>query len=524
MMEYRVLIADDEPIILSGIRHLIDWQSCDASIIGCVSNGAEALAIIEKEHPDIVITDIRMPVMDGLALAAECSSRFPDIVFIILTSLAEFSLAKEAIGFGISDYLLKTELDGDVLMKALLKAEQESRRRREASGRLSGVPAEDRLKSVISSLLIMRSLSQDIRSFLSESNVLDSFAFIASAFSFPPPSLEKQWSAEDYAKLSSWEHDIIGKILSSSPGTYWPVTPVAGKAGTAIYFVSGIDEGTWTAVAARIEERIASSSAMVTGLHPVLLRTPCMTGQGNLGKARSLLEHLMMAYYLGKDESSIQPAHLDVDPVFPRLEAAIASKDAVSCRSCFSVLRSAVAEADHSLGQFSFIVSAMHSAISSGLGSAGLVEDASVGDAFEAADYITLRSTALSFLEDAESSLLALIGSMGRAGSSVADKAREYVMMHITEKISLPDVAEWACVSPGYMSKSFKRIMGMSLVDYINMMKIGKAKEMMSGGTDDRIADIALALGFHNIYYFSKVFRKVEGMTPSEYMRKVSRG
>ena len=120
-MEYRVLIADDEPIILSGIRHLIDWSKADAEIIGAAGNGEEAYAIIEREHPDIVITDIKMPVMDGLALAGRCSEEFPDIVFIILTSLEEFSLAKEAIGYGITDYLLKTELDGDRLMKALEK-------------------------------------------------------------------------------------------------------------------------------------------------------------------------------------------------------------------------------------------------------------------------------------------------------------------------------------------------------------------------------------------------------------------
>ena len=108
---HRVLIVDDEPIILSGIRHLIDWSAYDAEIAGSAVNGEEAYRIICSEQPDIVITDIRMPIMDGLALAGRCSEEFPDIVFIVLTSLAEFSLAKEAIGYGISDYLLKTELD-----------------------------------------------------------------------------------------------------------------------------------------------------------------------------------------------------------------------------------------------------------------------------------------------------------------------------------------------------------------------------------------------------------------------------
>ena len=70
------------------------------------------------------------------------------------------------------------------------------------------------------------------------------------------------------------------------------------------------------------------------------------------------------------------------------------------------------------------------------------------------------------------------------------------------------------------MSKSFKRIMGISLVDYINSMKIEKSKEMMETDPSLRIADIALSLGFSNIYYFSKVFRKMEGVPPTEYQKR----
>ena len=167
------------------------------------------------------------------------------------------------------------------------------------------------------------------------------------------------------------------------------------------------------------------------------------------------------------------------------------------------------------------MVSVLRSALSSGLAAIGLQGDGSVMDVFETVDFITRRSEAETFLDDAESGLVTLLGSKGRGGGGVADKAREYILTHITERISLGDVAEYACVSPGYMSKSFKRIMGMSLVDYINTMKIERAKELMGEGQESRIADIALSLGFHNIYYFSKVFRKVEGIPPTEYMKKL---
>ena len=77
---YRILVADDEPIILSGIKHLIDWKTADAEIAGTASNGAEAYRMIKSEHPDIVITDIRMPVMDGITVLEVKYDRFlPEI-------------------------------------------------------------------------------------------------------------------------------------------------------------------------------------------------------------------------------------------------------------------------------------------------------------------------------------------------------------------------------------------------------------------------------------------------------------
>ena len=161
--------------------------------------------------------------------------------------------------------------------------------------------------------------------------------------------------------------------------------------------------------------------------------------------------------------------------------------------------------------------------MSSGLSALGLGDGNAAMEAFESVDFITKRSEALEFIDDCESSLLMLLDSKGGSGKGVADRAREYVMQHVMEKITLGDVADHACVSPSYMSKSFKRIMGISLVDYINSMKVEKAKEMMQEGKGDRIADIALSLGFTNIYYFSKVFRKVEGIPPTEYIRKLAK-
>ena len=514
---YKVIVVDDEPIILSGIRHLIDWGEVNAEIAGCAANGAEAYAMIRSIHPDIVITDIRMPVMDGLSLAGRCSEEFPDIVFVILTSLAEFSLAKEAIGYGVTDYLLKTELDAGSLRSVMLHAEEERSRRRGNGAEPENSGGTEKAASAVSTLLVMRDISRETASLLEEHGLLSGFAFIAFAFDFPLPSLEKQWNAGDYNKLHDWERDIVEKILSSSFASFYPVMPVAGKAGILSYFVSGLSSDTWSAQASRLEAKVASASSMVTGLSPVLLRTAAMDGRDSLKEARRSIERQMMAYYLAKDEADLSPQSLDIDAVFLRLEAGIAARDPVSCRTCFAVIRDAVTSADHSLAQFGFLTAALRSAVSSGLSAIGMYDSSSVLDAWEAADFITRRSGSISFIDDVGSGLLMLLDSTVGTGGDVADKAREYVLTHVSEKITLGDVAAYACVSPGYMSKIFKRVMGMSLVDYISSVKVAKAKEMMERSPEMRVSDIALALGFHNIYYFSKVFRKIEGVPPTEW-------
>ena len=121
----KVLIADDEQIMREGLRLTIDWESYGFSVIGAVSNGEKALRLCEEETPDLVITDIRMPVMDGLDLTRELISRYPKIKIIILSAYDDFKYAQKAISYGASEYLLKSELECDRLLTLALKMAQE---------------------------------------------------------------------------------------------------------------------------------------------------------------------------------------------------------------------------------------------------------------------------------------------------------------------------------------------------------------------------------------------------------------
>jgi two-component system response regulator YesN len=104
---YKVLIVDDERIILEGIAGLMEWEKYGTRLAGTARNGVEALAFIREHEPDIVISDIRMPGLDGLGLAERTRELNPSIAFIMLSGFGEFDYARQAMQHGVKHYLLK---------------------------------------------------------------------------------------------------------------------------------------------------------------------------------------------------------------------------------------------------------------------------------------------------------------------------------------------------------------------------------------------------------------------------------
>ena len=119
----KVVIADDERLICRLVQALGDWEVLDMEVAGLAENGLEALALIERERPDILITDIRMPGCDGLELIRRAKELRPELEIVIISGYAHFEYAQTAIRYGVGNYLLKP-IKKDELMETLRKMKE----------------------------------------------------------------------------------------------------------------------------------------------------------------------------------------------------------------------------------------------------------------------------------------------------------------------------------------------------------------------------------------------------------------
>ena len=118
----RVLLVDDEPFILRGMKELIDWENEGFEIVGSAADGEEALLFLQNHDADLILSDIKMPIMDGLELLRKLriSEKYRDIYFIILSGYADFQYAQKAIKYACNDYILKP-VEKEKLVQALRK-------------------------------------------------------------------------------------------------------------------------------------------------------------------------------------------------------------------------------------------------------------------------------------------------------------------------------------------------------------------------------------------------------------------
>lgn len=524
-MTYSVLLVDDEPIILSGIKYIIDWKAHGCEVVATARNGEQALALIDSLHPQIVMADIRMPVMDGLQLLKQCSEMYADVVFIMLTSLEEFLLVKEAMRYHAIEYLVKTELDETVLARALKAAIAEYERRSNASSyRLRDTLAEQQ-EGELAAKAITRvhksgEMDRQTAHVLTKKGMLDSYALLSLAIIFPLDETEKAYTPQERERLCSWIGEVATKVLPTYAPKAMPITPALDAPMRFLWFCHDLDARRWKQHTPSLKEKLASAARMVTGLEVQVFATAIYSTSDALPACLQAMEEAYNRWYLHGDEQEY--GTLDLDGVYAKVEQEISEQRVSGFSATIERISERIASRAHRKGQALWLVDGLLVAIEDSL--ATLEGDAKahalLSPLKELRPYLAQRDDVLAFIAELEDLVVPLLGSASSEKLQIVGRAKGFIHAHVQQKIMLAEVADAAFVSAGYLSSLFKRIVGMSVVDYINECKVEEAKRLMNGGMG-RINEIALTLGFENIYYFSKVFKRVVGMPPTQFLRQL---
>lgn len=136
---YNILIVDDEPIVKIALRSILPWEEYGFFICGTAGNGLEALSLVEKQHPDVIITDLKMPGMDGLELIRTLKEKNYPGEILVLSNYEDFDSVRSALLLGAADYLLKIKIQADTLLACLNKTTEKLQKK---AGEKSPVPEE----------------------------------------------------------------------------------------------------------------------------------------------------------------------------------------------------------------------------------------------------------------------------------------------------------------------------------------------------------------------------------------------
>lgn len=157
---YKVLIIDDEPIIVQGLSRSVPWETYGCQVVDTAGNGVEGRRLIEQDHPDMIFLDICMPEMDGLTMIAGLKSEYEDMQITILTGFRDFEYAKKALNLGVSRYLLKPsnmeEIEEAIRFMAERCAKIRERKMQAGDPEMQEVPQEH--ESVASNFIVRNAM------------------------------------------------------------------------------------------------------------------------------------------------------------------------------------------------------------------------------------------------------------------------------------------------------------------------------------------------------------------------------
>ncbi|MDF2836388.1 MAG: AraC family transcriptional regulator [Paenibacillus sp.] len=525
----KLIVIDDIRSVVQMIATKIPWEQHGIEVTGTAGDGMEGMELIERIRPDIILTDIRMPKLDGLAMTERILETLPDCKVIILSGYTDFEYARKAVSIGAFDFI-KKPFTVEEILNVVVKAKDSWELQQRSKADL-----EQLRKQVKASLPMLRQeyLNMLLEHPASERKTLELWGFME--LNIPPRDLTVITAEIDdygnkYSDLPVQEIELIRFSLQNileetvrehAKGTVFRVAP-----RRFLIIVHSADPS----VGLRTAETCCAHVARYT-------KFTVSIGVGNPAAAltdlpesyRQARTALSYHFYTGgnavfhydavSQKQAIRPAY-----AFHLEESLVFSLRSGNREIALDTLHKLVDELkeirpypdpEQVAGIFIVWASVIYRTLLEALPAERLAAIEDRIRAVRSGSSLTLHHLSENLTELAAEGCRLILSDRQNESQKVIRKALEFIHEHLGDDLSIDRCARAVSLSGGYFANLFKKETGTTFNQYVTQERLEKAKKMLIQNVP--VQDIAIELGYEHRRYFSDVFKKHTGMTPSEF-------
>lgn len=501
-MSLKVVIVEDNPTTVLSLVKTIDWDVMKCEVAGTAGDGESGGVMIRQLKPDIVLTDIRMPVKSGLDMIADVREDVPDCRFVIITGYDEFQYASQAIKLGVFDYLLKP-IDNEEVMRTVRRAAAVTRRQMENDVALE--QAENlKMRAQLLTLLTNDSQrGQGVHELLAGAGLQFHTYYIMAL-----QQTEERYFSQ--AVLNRVEAVLARRRMRTVTLLLYDL---------AVIFVPRGDDGKgWHEEATELacdlfDELVNPVRIGVSGLGQSshAIRQAYLQARRALWEAALRKGNRACVFYEDQGDGPVGQEHIadtqrQIDELIARAELT----------DCFAA-EAARALAEQSGRQYSNL-RAMMFLYTTGLRRRfGLSADEELDAVMSGIWFVSTEEDVRLCLKELNEAFLRRMDMPKQ--SLLTRNALQYINLHAIEGIQLNDVADKLCVSANYLSALIRKETGVTFHEHMLEARMNVARSMLA---DPRILveEVARAVGYGNYISFYNAFKRIEHMTPTEYRNR----
>ncbi len=529
-MKMKVLLVDDEPFILQGLKILIDWNAENCEIVKTAANGQEALDYIRSNAVDLIIADIKMPIMTGLELLGKMrEENISDAYFIILSGYNDFHFAQAAIHYSCMDYILKPVQRDNLLeiirrvaqKKTITEQEEEEGKELQRAALVQNLSVllrgkrnmehltyvkehlklSDKIRYIhisMDDIALLEELSDDEIFMLREQLYLNCTEFLSEDADHCIQDMlgfeEEYEIGLVYCDYMAQERGLTTQqfleqlLEATAKGLEVPIVLLVGK---CVESVSKISQSYSTACVLRSFHGFRGKKDIY------FYEDEIQVTENKVSLCKPIIDH-MVAAVEHNDKGEINRS---VDELYSEMELGGMKKEVVSMNTnylLFQLIHLAV-EQDESVNQEEIMLY-----ISEHVSDSGIARG----------DRAHMRRFACEYAEY-------LIQLRKNVSRGVLLDVEKEIKEHFAQNLTLRELSKKYYVNSSYLGQIFRKKYGVSFKDYLSNYRINEAAQMLIK-TDEKISRIAESVGYHDTDYFISKFIEQKGCTPARY-RKNSR-